>query len=318
MCIFNAFYSCVNCIFCYDYCMKRTNFDFNQLMAFVAVAELESFKLAAEKIHLSPPALSRRIEKLEANLGVRLFNRTTREVKLTAIGRSLLDKVKGTLDELELTALNIKDIADSYVGQISIACIPSVIDHFLLAPLKSLLEKYPKIKVKILDGSETSIIENVLGGKADFGISFLSSATPGIIFEPIFDDRFIAIVPKESHLAKKKILGSADLKDQQLITVSQLSGNRQMLNQYFTSENLFPSIAIETNRASSVPNLVSAGLGIAIIPLLSFTQSNHPNLIPIQIASPSARREIGFIYQHGGSLSPAANQVVESIRKIVK
>ena len=296
--------------------MKHNNFDFNQLIAFVAVAELESFKLAAEKVFISPPALSRRIEKLESSLGVRLFNRTTREVRLTPIGKSFYEKVKGALDELELTALNIKDIADTYVSHITIACIPSVIDRFLIEPLNLLLKSYPKMKIRILDGSELSVIDQVQNGKADFGITFLSSNTPGLSFTPLFTDQFVAVVPASHPYANKKKLAWKELLDQRLITVSQASGNRQMLNTHFTKEGIFPAICIEVNRPSSIPNLVNEGLGIAIIPGLSFTAKNHPNLKAIPIEHTNLKREIGVIYQHGANLSPAAKFTVDAIQNL--
>ena len=296
--------------------MKHNNFDFNQLIAFVAVAELESFKLAAEKVFISPPALSRRIEKLETSLGVRLFNRTTREVRLTPIGKSFYEKVKGALDELELTALNIKDIADTYVSHITIACIPSVIDRFLIEPLNLLLKNYPKMKIRILDGSELSVIDQVQNGKADFGITFLSSNTPGLSFTPLFADQFVAVVPASHPYANKKKLAWKELLDQRLITVSQASGNRQMLNTHFTKEGIFPAICIEVNRPSSIPNLVNEGLGIAIIPGLSFTAKNHPNLKAIPIEHTNLKREIGVIYQHGANLSPAAKFTVDAIQNL--
>ena len=293
--------------------MKHNNFDFNQLIAFVAVADLESFKLAAEKVFISPPALSRRIEKLETSLGVRLFNRTTREVRLTPIGKSFYEKVKSALDDLELTALNIKDIADTYVSHISIACIPSVIDEFLLEPLSLLIKNYPKMKIRIFDGSELSVIDNVQNGKADFGITFLSSNTPGLSFDPLFTDQFVAVIPSSHPFAKKKKLAWKELLGQRLITIGQASGNRQMLNTHFTREGIFPSICIEVNRPASIPNLVSEGLGIAIIPGLTFTAKNHPNLIAIPIENQNLKREIGIIYQHGSNLSPAAKFVVDAI-----
>lgn len=294
--------------------MKHNNFDFNQLIAFVAVAELESFKLAAEKVFISPPALSRRIEKLESSLGVRLFNRTTREVKLTPIGKSFYEKVKGALDDLELTALNIKDIADTYVSHITIACIPSVIDQFLLEPLNQLIKNYPKMKIRILDGSELSVIDHVQNGKVDFGITFLSSNTPGLSFTPLYSDQFVAVVPKTHPFAKQKKLAWNELLGHRLITVSQASGNRQMLNTHFTREGVFPSICIEVNRPSSIPNLVNEGLGIAIIPGLSFTAKNHPNLKAIPIERTNLKRDIGIIYQHGATLSPAAKFMVSAIQ----
>ena len=298
--------------------MKHNNFDFNQLIAFVAVAELESFKLAAEKVFISPPALSRRIEKLESSLGVRLFNRTTREVRLTPIGKSFYEKVKGALDDLELTALNIKDIADTYVSHITIACIPSVIDRFLIEPLNLLIKNYPKMKIRILDGSELSVIDQVQNGKADFGITFLSSNTPGLSFIPLYSDQFMAVVPDTHPFANKTKLAWKALLGQRLITVSQASGNRQMLNTHFTKEGVFPSICIEVNRPSSIPNLVNEGMGIAIIPGLSFNAKNHPNLRAIPIEHTNLKREIGIIYQHGSNLSPAAKFTVNAIENIAQ
>lgn len=293
--------------------MKRINFDFNQLIAFVAVAELGSFKQAAEEINLSAPALSRRIEKLESVLGVRLFNRTTREVKLTAVGRSFLEKVKTNLTELEQTALNISDIADIYIGQLSIACIPSIIDSLLIQPICSTLKQYPKIKIKILDGSESSVIENIKSGKADFGISFLSSPILGLTFTPLIQDQFIALVKKDSALAGKKKIEWQELHEERLITISQESGNRQMLNQQFLSHDLTSSICLEANRASSLPNLINAGLGIGILPSLSFTQSNHPDLVAIPLINPDLRRAIGILRSHGSKLSPAADLLLKNI-----
>ncbi|QKM65231.1 LysR family transcriptional regulator [Polynucleobacter tropicus] len=294
--------------------MKRINFDFQQLIAFVAVAERNSFKLAAEAIDLSTPALSRRIEKLESTLGVRLFNRTTREVKLTPVGRSFLERVQVTLGQLEETALNIGDIADLYIGQITIACIPSTIDSLLTKPIERLLKNYPKIKVKILDGSESSVIENVRNGKADFGLGFLSSPIPGIIFEKIQNDIFVALTKLTDPLAIHDKLEWDQLNGQRLITIGQESGNRQVLNTQLLDKDLSSSICIEANRVSSLPNLVSAGFGIGIIPLLSFNQKNHSDLKTIPLINPVLSRGIGVITAHGGKLSPVADLLLGKIK----
>src|SRR5947209_19356234 len=101
------------------------NFDLGDLRAFIAVAELASFRAAAEAIHLSQPALSRRIEKLEDALGVRLFDRDTRNVALTAVGRNFSYKARSMLDELDNTLLSIREVAASRLGEVTIACVPS-------------------------------------------------------------------------------------------------------------------------------------------------------------------------------------------------
>jgi len=104
--------------------MARINFDLQQLQAFLAVAERNSFRAAAEAIHLSPPALSRRIDKLETILGVKLFNRTTREVELTSLGRVFLERARTALDDLEAAMLGISEVSATRSGSVSVACVP--------------------------------------------------------------------------------------------------------------------------------------------------------------------------------------------------
>src|SRR5438067_5007761 len=107
------------------------NFDLGDLRAFIAVAELSSFRAAAETIHLSQPALSRRIDKLERALRVRLFDRDTRNVELTAVGRDFARKARTLLDDLDAILLGVRDVAANRWGQVTLACIPSTVHYFL-------------------------------------------------------------------------------------------------------------------------------------------------------------------------------------------
>ena len=107
------------------------NFNLNDLQAFRAVAELSSFRKAAEALHVSQPAFSRRIEKLEEALGVRLLERTTRRVSLTAVGRDFDRKVQQLLDELDNTLLGIRGVATTRMGEVTIACVPSTVYYYV-------------------------------------------------------------------------------------------------------------------------------------------------------------------------------------------
>src|SRR5438552_18720247 len=107
------------------------NFDLNDLLAFRAVAELSNFRRAAESVHISQPAFSRRIEKLEEALGVRLLDRTTRRVNLTSVGRDFDHKVQQLLDELDHTLLAMTGVAATRMGEVTIACVPSTVYYFL-------------------------------------------------------------------------------------------------------------------------------------------------------------------------------------------
>ena len=120
------------------------NFDLNDLLAFRAVAELSSFRRAAESVHVSQPAFSRRIDKLEQALGVRLLDRTTRHVSLTAVGREFARKVEQMLDDLDNTLLGIRGVAATRMGEVTIACVPSTVYYFLSQVIRRCHESYPQ------------------------------------------------------------------------------------------------------------------------------------------------------------------------------
>src|SRR5258706_10794541 len=151
------------------------NFDLNDLLAFRAVAELSNFRRAAESVHISQPPFSRRIDKLEQALGVRLLERTTRRVSLTAVGREFARKVEQLLDDLDNTLLGIRGVAATRMGEVTIACVPSTVYYFLSQVIRRYHESYPKIRVRIFDASANEVLAAVARSEADFGLNFMGS-----------------------------------------------------------------------------------------------------------------------------------------------
>ena len=109
----------------------NNKFDLPDIQAFAAVAELQSFRAADEAIHPSQPAFSRRIDKLEDALGVRLLDRTTRRLTLTAVGRDFARKPRVWLDDLDGMLMGLGDVAARRMGEVTIACVPSAVYYFL-------------------------------------------------------------------------------------------------------------------------------------------------------------------------------------------
>ncbi|WYX35282.1 LysR family transcriptional regulator [Achromobacter xylosoxidans] len=138
----------------------------------MAVAERASFRAAAEDLNLSQPALSRRIDKLEDLLGARLLERTTRRVALTHVGRIFLERARGAIDELERAVLSIGDLAAQRGGLVTVACVPSVAYYFLPAIIHDYAARFPRIRVRIIDETAHTVLNSVVTGRADFGISF--------------------------------------------------------------------------------------------------------------------------------------------------
>jgi DNA-binding transcriptional LysR family regulator len=291
------------------------NFDLADLRAFVAVAELNSFRAAAESIHLSQPALSRRVEKLEGALGIRLFDRTTRSVNLTAVGRDFSKKARALLDELEDSLLSMREVATSQVGEVVIACIPSAVYYFLPQVLKVYHAQYPKIRVRIIDDAANAALESVTRGEADFGINIIGTQEPELEFQAILSESFVVACRSDHPLAVKRQVTWAELDQYDYMTVDKSSGNRLLLDNALATTKARPSWRYEAQHISTLVGMVEAGLGVAVVPRMSMPMGKHPTLISIPLVDPSVERTVGLIRRRGRELSPSARQLYQMIEQ---
>jgi DNA-binding transcriptional LysR family regulator len=287
------------------------NFDLADLRAFVALAELESFRAAAEALHLSQPALSRRIGKLEDALGVRLFDRTTRSVNLTAVGRDFSRKARELLDELENTLLGIRDVAAKRTGEVTVACVPSAVYYFLPGVMKQYHERYPKIRVRVVDEDANAVLSTVIRGEADFGLNFIGTQEPEIEFEPVLKEPFVAACRRDHPIARKRRTTWAELNEHEYMTVAKSSGNRLLIDLALTDIPARPRWFYEVRHVSTLVALVEAGLGVAAVPRLAMPLTDHPTLVSVPLVDPAITRTVGLIRRRGRSLSPAAQQLYD-------
>lgn len=293
--------------------MARINFDIQQLQAFIAVADRGSFRAAAEHIHLSAPALSRRVEKLETILGARLFNRTTREVELTSLGRVFLERARSALDNLEIAILGISDIAATRTGRVTVACVPSAAIHFLPSAIRSFSERYPLIRIRVLDEAAGQTLNSVVSGECDFGISFMGNQIPGVDFETIHDDPFVLAMPRQHALSRRKSLSWSDLDQVPLISVARTSGNRQLLDDALAKAGCNPTYVLEVSHIATLLGMVEAGLGLAAVPRLALP-ATHPGLLGVALRNPAVSRQLGLATRRGTSLSAPSQVFYDHLR----
>jgi len=284
------------------------NFDLNDLLAFRAVAELGSFRRAAESIHISQPAFSRRIDKLEQALGVRLLDRTTRRVNLTAVGRDFDRKVHQIMDELDSTLLGIRGLAATHMGEVTIACVPSTVNYFVTRVIALYREHYPKIRVKVFDASANEVLLAVARGEVEFGLNFIGTQEGDVDFEPLFEERFVAACRRDHPLAKKKQVSWVELAQYDYISVSNISGNRLLLDQALAGLEGRPQSIYETQHGTTMIGLVEAGLGVAAVPSMAMPPDDHPLLVSIPLVDPVVTRVLGLIRRRNRDLSPAAQR----------
>ncbi|MBK1839740.1 LysR family transcriptional regulator [Azospirillum sp. YIM B02556] len=287
------------------------NFELVDLKAFVAVAELGSFNRAAELLNLSQPALSRRIQKLEDTLGVALFERSTRHVALTMVGRDFMPKVRRFLDEFETSLLGISDLGARSSGQITIASVPTAVFYFLPNAISRFSAAFPRIRIRILDLGANEGLEAVARGEADFGINFIGTSHPDIEFAPLAEDPFVIACRHDHPLASQRVVAWEELAAHRVITVGRTSGNRALIDNALAQHGLKLDWSYEITHLASSLGLVEAGLGVAVLPKLATPASGHPIIRTIPLGHPKISRTIGVVRRHGAILSPMAARFLE-------
>ena len=285
------------------------NFDLGDLQAFAAVADTGNFRKAAELIHISQPAFSRRIDKLEGALGVSLLERSTRKVELTAIGRDFARKTRQLLDDLDATLMGIRDVSATRMGEVTVACVPSAASYFLPGVIKRYHLAYPNIRVRIFDAGANEVLAAVARGEADFGLNFIGSQEADLEFEVILEEPFVAACRRDHPLARRKSVAWNELRAYDFMTVGKSSGNRLLMDLALAGVPDRPAWIYEAQHVMTLLGLVEAGLGVAALPRLAMPGKDHPILASVPLTDPVVTRRVGLIRRRNRSLSPAAQEL---------
>lgn len=289
----------------------------SELEAFVAVAELGTFHRAAEKLNLTQPGLSRRIQKLEQTLGVELFQRTTRSVTLTGVGRQFLPMAREQIAQLGMMLSSIQEIAEKRYGKVRISSIPTVVTRLLPAVLRQYAGRYPQVGVQVLDGNHDFVLSQVRAGIAEFGVSLHPGDDEDLLFEPLFADRYVLAVHRDDPLARTESVTLADLRHTRLIIGGRDSGNRLLLEMLMGQESVHLRWFYEVEHISCVAALVAAGVGCAILPHSAVSASgalSSSEVCAVPFASPTISRTVGIVRHRAVSMSSMAADLCELVR----
>ena len=197
--------------------------------AFIQIAELGSFNKAAEKLHVTQTGLTRRIQRLEAHVGLKLIDRTTRTVALTSIGREFLPEAQRMVDAVDRSFERLKTMSRFSTGDITIASVPSLMYGRLPRILRSYATRHPNNRVEILDRTSTLVIEAVRRRQAEFGLHVQPPNQQDLHNEILVRDPFVVYCRNDHPLAGRETIAWADLAGQDLITLGGSSGNRLLM-----------------------------------------------------------------------------------------
>ena len=281
----------------------------------VALADHGAFGRAARALHITQAALSRRIKNLEEFLGVKLVERTTRSVALTAIGVDFVPQARRLLSDLESALVDIRETGRALRGDVTIACVPTVGVQFLPAIVKRYAARHPQNRLRILDHSSSEVAAIVLRREAEFGINMQADTHPDLATAPLMEDRFVLVCRDDHPLARRKRLTWRQIQGYPLILGGHEGGHRPYLDAVLQAHDLRVRGAYEVQRSSTAVGMVAKGVAAAIVPGLAVQEQGDPRLRAIPLTDPVVSRRLVLVMRRKAALSPAAQALYDMIRE---
>jgi len=273
----------------------------HQLRYFCAVADSGSFSRAAEQSHVSQPSLSQQILKLEDELGARLFDRLGRSVRLTEVGKSFLPRARAVLRELEAARGEVVESKGSVGGTICVGVIPTIAPYFLPAQLAFLSRRFPEARVTVLEEITPVLLERLRASVVD--VAILALPIRGHEFEAIalLTEHLFAALPKRHALAKRATISLKEVKEEAFLLLRDGHCFRDTAVAACDRARVDPRIVFESGQFSSILSMVSAGIGVSIVPEMAVEKKAGCRFV--RIADGEAARTIGAVVLRGRSLT---------------
>ena len=270
------------------------------------MAEFSSFVKAAEQLHLTQTALTRRIQKLEGLLDARLLDRTTRKVELTATGRDFLPQARHLVLDATRTLARVRDKAQASGGHFTLACVPSLTTHVLPALIRTYAQQSPGNTLRLLDASSHDVRAAVLDGQAELGIAINGEPHAELQEVALFEDPLTLLCPTPHALQDRRTVSWTDLQSVDLIVVSSFMATRMFLDYQLGQRGIRLSGHYEVQHHATAINLVAAGVGCAILPSSTFENGDRPHVVKIPLTGPVVKRRVTLLRRKQPSLSLAA------------
>lgn len=285
------------------------------LAAVLAVGEHSSFVAAAADLHMSQPALTRTIKRVEDVLGVQLFERTTRVVRPTDAGREFIAVAQRIANDLKISAQSMRELADQQRGQVIVSAIMSVANGILPQAIARYRQQRPSIEIHIRDGVHGGVIEDVKSGAADFGINYLQDIPAGLTATRLGRGTFDLVASRTSEIAQNGqiSIGFDDLRNVDLVSMPPESQTRRVLDATAAIRGFPLRHAVVVSQIPTLLTFVRAGVGVGLVPSTSITGDLGGDLVRLAVRDPEISLDIGILHLSERALSPAAEGMMQAI-----
>ncbi|WP_341862329.1 LysR substrate-binding domain-containing protein [Gymnodinialimonas sp. 57CJ19] len=295
--------------------MKRSNPTLLDFRAVLILSQAQSFRIAADQLDMSPSALSRQITNLETRLQARLFDRDTRNVEITDAGLAFARVAERMVNLAEDSIAEFENFRSGRKGKVTIAGLPSVTASLLPEILREFSRDYPDITLKIIDALSGDVLDAVEAGEADIGFTAgTATARSRLSFEPLMADEFVALGLPDGDLAEDRRYNWAELITMPQIAMAMGTSVRELIDSNCLQSGTTLTPRFEVSHLATAGALVSAGLGITVLPRLTLRVLRIDSLVVREISNFGARRRIGLVRRTGRTLSPAAMAFLKYVK----
>lgn len=286
--------------------------NFRQITAFRAMMLAGTVTQAANALHISQPAVSRLISSLEHNLRLRLFERSNGRLLPTAEARLLFVEVDKMFDRLADIEQFASSLASADVGRLRISCMPSLSVGLLPRVVADFLKQFPKISISLEVSARETVLDTVATQQVDLGLVTTPLQDSEILVNELGAMRAVCIMPESHPLATRSELRPGDLANENFIAAFRDTSLRIQIEKAFHDEGLTFSPRIEARTTEAVSNMVSAGLGIAIISQLGVRSGYYAGTVVVPFL-PLIENRIGLIYPSGRPKSLVCQKFVAAL-----
>jgi LysR family transcriptional regulator, carnitine catabolism transcriptional activator len=283
--------------------------ELRQIEYVVGVVEHGGFTRAATALHVTQPALSEGVARLESELGVTLFHRVGRTPVLSAAGEAFLEPARRLLRDREVITTSVAAVVGLDAGRLDLVALPTLAIEPLAPLVGRFRQRHPGVVVHVEQPEEDdAVADRVRSGRSEIGLTDLPIDEPGLVTERLLTQELVAVFAPSSPLAGRRRITMKDLTDIPLVMTPPGTPMRRRIDTAFADVEATPTLAVETEQRDAIVALVLAGAGSSILPSPLAAAARAAGAVTIAL-SPRLRRDVGLVWREG-PLSPAANAFI--------
>jgi LysR family transcriptional regulator, hydrogen peroxide-inducible genes activator len=287
--------------------------EMHQLRYAVAVARAKNFSRAAEQCHVSQPSLSQQIQKLEEELGERLFDRLKREAKLTAAGEAFVRRAVRILEEVDAAKREAHDTQALLRGTLSVGALPTIAPYLLPDVIARYNQRYPGVEVVIHEDMTARLIKLALACDIDFAVASTPLHDARFAVRELFAEELLLAVPAGHPLATKRQVTSADLDAEKLIVMQEGHCLGDQVLRFCERRRTHPTVSIRSAQMETIQSLVRAGVGLSLIPRMAVKTGRSDAPVYRSLNSPRPERSIVVAWPKQRPPGRAASEFIKEL-----